>query len=300
MKSQAEYLPQRAQARADNRSYLLRTIAAMLFLSAGTLLSLAFTNLLKSTLPEGSPAFALATIAITLASGYLSYALYVELIERRTPDELTFDGAAAELGGGILLGGGLFALIMGLLWLPGIYQVDGTNSWLVIFPALAGNVPAGFLQEILFRGIIFRLTEEAFGTLWAMLISAALFAAIHFVTRQANIIGTFSFAASAGVLLAAAYLLTRRLWLSIGLHIAWDVTSDGIFGVGFSESTSQPTQGLLNGSLNGPALLTGGAGGVENALLTALVITAACFILIRITMELGRWRKRSRRRGGSL
>ena len=33
----------------------------------------------------------------------------------------------------------------------------------------------------------------------------------------------------AGVMLASAYMLTRRLWFCIGIHIAWNFTEGGIF-----------------------------------------------------------------------
>jgi membrane protease YdiL (CAAX protease family) len=33
-----------------------------------------------------------------------------------------------------------------------------------------------------------------------------------------------------GVLLSAAYVLTRRLWLAIGIHFGWDFSQDAIFG----------------------------------------------------------------------
>ena len=41
--------------------------------------------------------------------------------------------------------------------------------------------------------------------------------------------GAVSISAEAGVLLAAAYMLTRRLWMSMGFHIAWNYTQSGVF-----------------------------------------------------------------------
>ncbi len=234
MKSQAEYLQPRASGRAAVQSTLLRIVFALLFLGASVLITQAVPHPVEIHTARGVPVFQVIAIVVSLALSYFAYLLYVESIERRPLSELELAGSGAELGGGVLIGRGLFTLIIVLLWLGGNFHFDGVNSWLVIFPAMAANIPAGFLQEIFFRGVIFRITEEALGTLWALVISVVLFAAIHFFTNQASIIGTISATASAGFLLAAAYLLTRRLWLAIGLHIAWDVTSDGIFGVGFS------------------------------------------------------------------
>ena len=46
---------------------------------------------------------------------------------------------------------------------------------------------------------------------------------------DSNISGALAITIEAGVLLAPVYLLTRRLWLSIGSHIAWNFTQNGIF-----------------------------------------------------------------------
>ena len=63
----------------------------------------------------------------------------------------------------------------------------------------------------------------------------------------------------AGVLLGAAYAVTGRLWLPIGLHIGWNFTEGSLFGM--SVSGNAIDTGLLHGTLTGPPLLTGGAFG---------------------------------------
>ena len=47
-------------------------------------------------------------------------------------------------------------------------------------------------------------------------------------------------ALEAGVMLAAAYLLTGRLWLSMGIHFAWNFTQGGIFGAAVSGRSATP------------------------------------------------------------
>jgi len=44
----------------------------------------------------------------------------------------------------------------------------------------------------------------------------------------------------AGLLLAAAYMLTRRLWMSIGFHMAWNYTQSGIFSGIVSGAYAKP------------------------------------------------------------
>ena len=77
---------------------------------------------------------------------------------------------------------------------------------------------------------------------------------------EATWIAVLCIAVEAGVLLAAAYITTRRLWLPIGLHFAWNFTQGGIFGVPVSGFR---VRGLLKSTLTGPELLSGGAFGAE-------------------------------------
>jgi hypothetical protein len=70
-------------------------------------------------------------------------------------------------------------------------------------------------------------------------------------------------------MLAAAYLLTGRLWLSMGIHFAWNLTQGSIFDAAVS---GQSATGLLRSTLQGPELLTGGAFGAE----ASVVAMAVC------------------------
>jgi hypothetical protein len=67
-------------------------------------------------------------------------------------------------------------------------------------------------------------------------------------------------ALEAGVMLGAAYLVTRRLWLAIGIHGAWNFTQAGIFSV---PTSGIAMNGVFVGALGGPAWLSGGAFGAE-------------------------------------
>ena len=55
-------------------------------------------------------------------------------------------------------------------------------------------------------------------------------------------------------------MLTRSLWLPMGLHAAWNFTQGEIFDVPVSGLSEH---GLLNAKLSGPALLSGGSFGLE-------------------------------------
>ena len=186
-----------------------------------------------------------------------------------------------ELGLGLLLGLGVFTLIIVILWILGVYRVSGVNSWLVLFPALAANVPSGFIQEIIFRGVIFRITEERLGPWWALGISSVLFGIIHVLSAGATVQSVIAITLEAGVLLGAAYLLTHRLWLPIGIHVAWDLANDGIFGTGAGGISGESIRGILQAALSGPAILSGGSAGVEASLVSVVVLLAVSIYMLR-------------------
>jgi membrane protease YdiL (CAAX protease family) len=257
---------------------LTRIVLGVLFVMVGA----AIAQLILRLFGDSTPTYArsLLSILIAVVIVYFAYGLYVHWIENRLVTELSRNGAIRELGMGMLVGFGIIATAIGILWMIGSYQVQGVNRWLVLLPALVANIPSAFVQEILFRGILFRITEESLGTWLAMGISALLFGLIHVFSANATVFSTLAIALEAGILLAAAYVLRRRLWLPIGIHIAWDFAVDGIFGVGSSALSGKAIQGLLQANLVGPELLTGSRYGVEVSVITLVL---ALFIGIFLT-----------------
>jgi hypothetical protein len=137
---------------------------------------------------------------------------------------------------------------------------------------LAGAFVSAFAQELIFRAAIYRITEEWLGTWWAVAISALLFGLIHLTSAGATLFGAAAVALQAGILLAAAYALTHRLWLALGLHTLWDFANDGVFGVGIAGQSGQSLHGVLQASLQGPSLFTGGTLGVEASIVSLVII----------------------------
>jgi membrane protease YdiL (CAAX protease family) len=77
------------------------------------------------------------------------------------------------------------------------------------------------------------------------------------------------------LLLGAAYLATRTLWLPIGVHFAWNLVESG-FGTAVSGKSSE-FGSLVHSTLLGPSSLTGGSFGPEAgwaAILSCLVASA--------------------------
>ena len=201
-----------------------------------------------------------------------SYFAYVKWVEKRAVIELSARGAIGETILGLLIGALLFSATIGILALAGVYQVTGINSWQAMWATIPLFIFAGVMEEILIRGVVFRILEEWLGSWIALAVSALIFGALHLPNDGATLINTAALSLEAGVMLAAAYMVTRRLWLPIGIHIAWNFTQGGIFSVAVS---GNEMKGLLNAKLVGEEWLTGGKFGAEASVVAVLLCVLA-------------------------
>jgi membrane protease YdiL (CAAX protease family) len=224
--------------------------------------------------------------ALTALTALLAYLAFVRVVERRWPvAELALRPAAIELFVGVALGAGLFIAAIGLIALFADYTILGRNPVAILLPALALSLISGVVEELIFRGLVFRVAQESLGTWLALLLSGLIFGLLHLANPNATLLAGLAIALEAGLLLGAAYVFTGRLWVPIGLHFAWNFTQGGIFGVAVS---GNEVSGLLETTLSGPAALTGGAFGAEASIFAVLVCTLATLLLL--------WQAHRRRR----
>ena len=243
--------------------------------------------LLTAWLQEGGPrptlSMTLGRDATLLILIHLAYLLYVRLCEWRRAGEVSLVGAAREAAVGALIGGGLMTAAVGCLWLAGSYHVAGVRPAVTVVPVLGFLVAGAYWEELLLRAIVFRILEEWLGTGWSLVLSAAVFAALHLRNPHATPMSAASIAL-AGALLGAAFVVTRRIWLAAGLHWAWNFLQGGVFGVPVSGFA---IPGLLVGSLTGPPALSGGAFGVEGSVVSVAVCAMAAPALLAAAAKRG-------------
>ena len=225
-----------------------------------------------ATVARPGVAFIVAISVVTLT--VLGYWLLVRFVGGRPVIELGGRGAALrEFLVGLAIGALLMCAVIAVLALVGSYHVVDVGWSAGILIGLQAGILAGFTEEILVRGVMLRLIEGWVGTWWALAITAVFFGAAHLGNPQATVFGAAAIVLEAGILLGACYLLTRRLWLAIGVHAAWNFVQGGIFGSNISGTGSG--RGLIEARFTGPDLLTGGVMGIEASVVAIIVCTAA-------------------------
>lgn len=215
------------------------------------------------------------------------YALLVRLFEARWPSEAR--PRPGLLGVGMLLGTGLFCTVYAIYAAMGVASFRGVNGFNGVGLVVLVAILAGFGEEILFRGVVFRVLEESLGTLIAMILSATLFGLMHAGNHGATTFSTVAVALEAGGMLAAAYVWSRSLWLPIGIHLAWNATQGGLFSEPISGGAAT---GLLNFPLSPAAgpLITGGDFGPEASIVALCVCVSLGLVFVVLAIRSGRWR----------
>ncbi|HKX92545.1 MAG TPA: type II CAAX endopeptidase family protein [Sphingomicrobium sp.] len=186
---------------------------------------------------------------------------------------------------GLLGGTVLFSIAVAIAGLLGIYRIVGVGSLNGLLAALVvPTIGAAVLEEILFRGILFRWLEQFGGSWLALLLTSALFGAAHLGNPNASWIAAVGIAMEAGVMLGAAYMLTRSLWLPIGIHAAWNFTQGQIYDIPVSGTD---VEGFVDARLSGDPLLTGQGFGLEASVIAITVATLFGLWLLRLAIRKG-------------
>lgn len=223
-----------------------------------------------------------ATMAVV---ALLIYAAWGRIIERREVTEVSTQGAGREFAIGAIVGLGLYSACVLILWLMGIYQVQGVNPVTFLLPALSMAIKSSVFEELVFRGVLFKTTEDVAGSWIAILVSSAVFGFLHLLNPDGSFLGALYISIEAGLLLAAAYLVTRRLWICIGFHFAWNYVQSGVYSGIVSGGVAEP--GLLKILIEGPEIMTGGTFGMEQSILALFFCTLTGVILLMMAIKKG-------------
>lgn len=173
------------------------------------------------------------------------------------------------VGPWFLYGIGMIVIIYGGSFALGAIELRPdaslSNAFGSIGDALAAGVLIGLLEEIVFRGLVFRMFYTAIPALGAVLASSAFFAILHFKASStalesiapsdvglsesfriawesiAALVTQFNFTYLTsiflvGLLLHQTFLLKGNLWANVALHAGW------VFTIKLASSSFQTTE----------------------------------------------------------
>jgi membrane protease YdiL (CAAX protease family) len=205
------------------------------------------------------------------------YCLMVKFIQRRKLTEFAPARLLPHTAAGWGMGTAILVLAALLMAAAGVLRWQGgvnTDAALLGPLVVLGFVP-GITEEIAARGILLGVVERAFGTWFAVGLSALLFGLGHAANPNATAWSSIAIGLEAGLLLGMAYVWTRSLWFVMALHAAWNFTQGPLLGIPVS---GLQINGLLDASASGPELLSGGPFGAEASVLTvALCVGVAAW-----------------------
>lgn len=182
-----------------------------------------------------------------------------------------------DTGKGILTGIVYFTLVAGIMALTGCYRISAGHFNLPLqVKAVCLFFMVAVCEEVIFRGVIFRMIDKQFNAVAAYIVSALLFGAMHLTNPGATWWAGLAIAIEAGILLSAAYKYSGTLWLPVGIHWAWNYIQGNILG--FAVSGGDAGESLFTPEISGPDIITGGAFGAEASII-AVIIGAALSVL---------------------
>jgi len=226
-----------------------------------------------------------ASNGVAALASLLAYIFLVKVVERRSLEQggLGSCRMLRDTAVGFGIGALYMSAVIGTLALAGWYRIDGLavtgeaafvhlGRELLLFLFVAVS------EEVALRGVFYRVLEESLGTWISLGLSALLFGLLHLGNPNATLVATLAIALEAGIMLAAAYMLTKNLWMAIGIHWSWNWMQGSVYGAAVSGGQGR---GLFNSTITGPEVLTGGAFGPE-AGLVALTLGVALGVWLTV------------------
>jgi membrane protease YdiL (CAAX protease family) len=196
---------------------------------------------------------------------FIVYAMAVRTGERRRAEEVMLTNRSAlELLVGAALGFGMISATLAILWLLGLYSVHLSHWSNTLSSFVFDSYISGMLEELAFRLILLRLLARAFGPAYGLIISSVLFGAAHL--SHATWFAALEVAFNGGMIMGLLYMITGRIWMSVGMHIGWDFTEESLLGVNSKSGL------LLSTPVSGHSdILTGGSYGPDASILAGIV-----------------------------
>ena len=249
-----------------------------LYLVVAILLFLGLGNAIEYLLPENTARLwgALLARAVQVVA-VLVPALAVSRIAGRSFGDFGLpitQVVAKRFSLGVLWGISFLSLLLFILHLSGGLSygglvLHGARIWKLAAFWAAFFLLVALFEEFAFRGYTQFALQQVAGFWPTALLLSAMFAYVHHANPGETWLGTLG-AGAVALFFCFTLRRTGNLWFAVGMHASWDWAQSYFYGVPDS-GVVEPGH-LLQGSLHGPAWLTGGSVGPEGSVLLFVLI----------------------------
>jgi membrane protease YdiL (CAAX protease family) len=141
---------------------------------------------------------------------------------------------------------------------------------------------AAFIEELVFRGIIFQSIMERFGPAAAAISTSAFFSILHIWNPNIDSVALINIFL-AGILFAVMYIKTLSLWLPVFFHFIWNLNQPMTLGLPMSGVNYGAFFVKINYDYENPLmnLIFGGSFGIEGGLITTFILLVSTYIVVK-------------------
>ena len=176
-----------------------------------------------------------------------------------------------------------------IAFFSGEYISSGMNKSTIIATLSAGilftGIAAGFVEEMLFRGIIFHSLQTVWGTKVALLLPSLLFGLVHIIGADFSLgscILVIIAGTAVGVMFTLITIESGSIWCNAIVHALWNII---VIGGGLSIGEKPSEYSIVTYVLKTKAFaITGGDFGIESSLISVvgyLIVSLIAIIMIR-------------------
>lgn len=245
--------------------------------------TLAISGLI-SELPEWSQSLTLFSTIITTFFAIL----YCRCIEQRSLVSMGMGktGFFKKYGISYLVGVLMIGVAVGLSVLLGGARFTGFNAgvspaYIILF--FLGFIVQGMSEEVMVRGYFMISCANKIHIAAAVLISSAVFAALHLLNPGITVIAFINLMLF-GIFAAVYILRTDDIWGACAIHSAWNFFQGNIFGI--SVSGGGAGSSVFGTAFNeGHELISGGSFGIEGGICTTIVMTAGIILTLYLPQK---------------
>jgi membrane protease YdiL (CAAX protease family) len=285
--------------RGSIRTHPIAFVAAFLAIVELASLAIHLALLPAARILRGHPHISLdIDVFVEAICAVAALIVMARLVEHRSLGVIGFDlhGSPRQFGIGLAIGAAIAIVTMWIMVASQDYVMPDAHARMIPWLPLCLCLAYAVADETIFRGYVFRLLEYRYGSLIGLGAMGAISAVLHIAASSATgiplshrIAGETIAAVSTGLLLAASYMTTRRLWMPIAIQWAWSFMAGPVLGMNLT-SIGINTDSWCKPWIFGGLLRSGSEFGPAASIPSAIIWIVLGGFMLRSAIRSGQWK----------